>query len=67
MSEFKNKAIIPATIIRETEKAILCDVGKDKLVWIPKSTVDDDSEIWKVGESGEITINEWFAEKEGLI
>jgi hypothetical protein len=67
VSEFKTKAIIPATIIRETEKAILCDVGKDKPAWIPKSMIDDDSEIREVGESGEITISEWFARKEGLI
>lgn len=69
MPEFANKTKIQATILRETAMASLCDVGaKDgKPIWIPKSQIDDDSEVWKVGDSGEMTLNEWFAEQKGLI
>lgn len=53
---------------RETDKAILVileDDG-DKEVWIPKSVIHDDSEIWKDEQSGELVVKTWFAEQEGL-
>lgn len=36
-------------------------------VWIPKSVISDDSEIWKKGDEGTLVVAEWFAMKEGLI
>jgi hypothetical protein len=52
---------------RETELAIhvLFDDGTHK--WIPKSVVDDDSEVYGIGHEGELVVAEWFALKEGLI
>ena len=52
--------------IRETEKALLCQI-EDEEHWIPKSVIDDDSEVWKDGQEGELVIAEWWAEKNGLI
>lgn len=69
MPEFKEKASFHAVALRKTEKALLCDVGaKDgQPRWIPQSQIDDDSEVWKPGQSGELVISEWFALKDGLI
>ena len=51
--------------VKETEKAILvCIEGDD--YWIPKSQVDDDSEVYEDDTNGTLVITEWFASKEGL-
>ena len=36
-------------------------------VSVPKSCIHDDSEIWKAGERGTISIKRWFAEKQGWV
>lgn len=45
-------------ISRQTEKAILVDVG-DRLVWVPKS-------ITEIDDSGVIFAPVWFAKKNGI-
>lgn len=35
--------------------------------WIPKSQIHDNSEVWKVGDQGDLVITEWLAEKEGWL
>jgi hypothetical protein len=53
------------TAKRETDKALLCVIeGEEK--WIPKSCVHDDSEVFAEGDTGELAVKSWFAEKEGL-
>lgn len=55
-----------AEALKETDAALLCLLdGKE--VWIPKSQIDDDSEVWEEGQSGDLVVTEWFATKEGLI
>lgn len=51
-------------ITRETAKAVLYEFGPDK-VWVPKSVIHDDSEIWKNGESGVLSVKAWWASKNG--
>jgi len=63
---------IPDTeCIGESEKAILVTLGDCRLegesVWIPKSQVHDDSEVWKKGQAGKLVVTEWIAEQKGLI
>jgi hypothetical protein len=57
------------TAVRETDKALLvsCPDWKDDR-WIPKSQIDDDSEVWdtKDGKEGVLIIAAWWADKEGL-
>ena len=36
-------------------------------IWIPKSQVDDRSEVYKSGDKGMMMISEWIAGKKGLI
>jgi hypothetical protein len=56
-------------VIRATDKALFVhidDAGEE--VWIPKSVIHDDSEIWQEdSEPGELVVKAWFAHKEGLV
>lgn len=52
--------------IRETAKAILVRMDDDRELWIPKSVVDDASEVYRDGHEGELVVQQWWAEKEGL-
>ena len=65
MAEFEDKFRLDADCIRETDKAILVLVGSEEL-WIPKSQIDDDSEVWKEGDAGELVISNWIALEKGL-
>ena len=52
----------------ETDSALLVRFAdRDEAIWIPKSQVDDDSEVYKKGTSGILVITEWFATEKGLI
>lgn len=57
-----------AVCTHETEKAIVivADEFLDS-VWIPKSQIDDDSEVWKKGQKGNCIISDWIAEQKGLL
>lgn len=52
--------------LKETPKALLVNIDGDEF-WIPKSVVDDDSEVYHEGHRGKLVLHEWFCEKEGLI
>lgn len=58
------------TALRGTERALLCrlttDAGVRREVWIPRSQITDDSEVFEVGDTGELVITSWFADREGL-
>jgi len=54
-------------IIKATNKAVLVRIGGEVEKWIPQSQIDDDSEVWREGDSGDLVIKAWFAEKEHLI
>jgi hypothetical protein len=52
--------------VRESDKAIqvfIGDIGES--VWIPKSQVHDDSEVWKLDQEGDLVVSDWFARKQG--
>lgn len=53
--------------IRATDAAMLCLVNEEE-VWIPKSQVDDDSEVFDDDDNstGTLVISEWIAKKKGL-
>lgn len=58
-----------AWCISETEKAIKVEIGEveDGLIWIPKSQIHDDSEVWKAEQSGTLVVSNWFAEQRGWL
>jgi hypothetical protein len=35
--------------------------------WLPKSILHDDSEVYKMGDSGKLIVKQWWAEKEGWV
>ena len=51
------------TPILDKGKAVLFEVPDlDEQVWIPKSAIHDDSDVWKEGqESGDLVVHEWLA------
>lgn len=51
---------------RDTEKALLVKID-DKDLWIPKSCVHDDSEVYEVGHEGTVVVKRWWAEKNGHV
>lgn len=56
-------------VVRESDsgKAILVDSPiLDDRVWVPKSAVTDDSEVWKEHQDrGTLVVEDWFADKQG--
>jgi len=57
-----------AKCVRATEKAILVEAPVlDDDEWIPQSQVDDESEVWKIGDSGVLVVSDWWAEKKGWV
>ena len=50
---------------RETEAALLCEIdGEDH--WIPKSQIDEDSEVYAEGHQGSLVITQWIADQKGI-
>jgi hypothetical protein len=53
------------SVVGETEKAILCQI-EDRKVWIPKSQIHEDSEVYEGGDTGTLVITEWIAKQKEL-
>ena len=56
------------TCKKETDKALLCVIDGEEH-WIPKSQVDDDSEVFNDGDNstGKLVVSEWIATQKGLV
>lgn len=59
--------------IEATPDALHCHIWPDGRsgdgdyrTWLPRSIVDDDSEVQNQGEVGEIVVRTWFAQNEDL-
>lgn len=55
-------------VIESTPKALLVEYEGEE-IWVPKSQIQDDSEIYsakQIGETGELVIPYWLAEEKGL-
>jgi len=55
-------------VVTATEKALLVEIeGEEE--WVPKSVIHDDSEVFDDDENAEgmLVLEEWWAEKAGLI
>ena len=57
-------------VLRESDsgKALLVKLETGDEVWIPKSVIHDDSEVYDAGENaeGEVVVKEWWAEENKL-
>jgi hypothetical protein len=72
MPEFKDKVEFEgAECVRESDKAICVRGVEINDIWIPKTQVDDDSEVWgykpEARGPGRLIISEWIAKEKGLI
>lgn len=55
-------------LVRETERAILVKIPElDITTWIPKSQVDDESEVGNEDDVGCLIISRFWAEKESMV
>jgi hypothetical protein len=54
------------TVLYERDASLLVKIY-DQEVWIPKSQIHDDSEVYKADTEGTLIISEWIAEKKELI
>jgi hypothetical protein len=53
------------TVVRETNDAILCAVGKE-VIDIPKTLIDEASEVKAPGDSGALVVPLWLARDRGV-
>lgn len=63
-------AEIDATFFYETENAVLLSVTGERAdaQWVPKSQILNFPDYaYEPGEGIEVTVSQWFAEKEGLV
>lgn len=55
-------------VIHETEKAILVKIENvEENVWIPKTQINEYSEVFEMGTEGKLIVTEWIAKQKGLI
>lgn len=52
--------------VAETGLALLCAINGSE-VWIPRSQVDDSSDVLGEDDEGELVITEWLAVEKGLV
>jgi hypothetical protein len=57
-----------ASCISQSNKAIRVRLA-DRVtpIWIPRSLVDDDSEVYERGHTGTLVLPEWWCIQEGLV
>ncbi len=58
-----------AKCIKATEMALLIEIDGNEGVWIPKSQIDDDSEVFddEANAEGVLIVSEWIAIQKGLV
>lgn len=54
------------TVLRDSGAALLCNIEGEE-IWMPKSQITDDSEVYKMDTEGDLVITEWIAEQKGLV
>lgn len=68
MAEFREKYVFEGTAIAKmgTPKALFVetDVGE---FWVPKSQIDDDSDVHDSGHEGQLVVSEWWAKQKELV
>jgi hypothetical protein len=66
--EEEQVTIRDAVALGETDLALRVEIAGERRMWIPKSVITDDSEVFDAGEhgTGKLVLKGWFARKEGL-
>ena len=56
----------PAKVLRATDKALLVSLDGEEEVWVPKSVIHDDSEVYsEKADEGDIVVLAWWAKNNG--
>jgi hypothetical protein len=50
----------------ESERAILVEIEGEE-IWVPKSQVVNDSEVYKKGDDGVLILTRWICEQKKLV
>ena len=55
-------------VVAASDAALRIKLESGDTLWIPKSVIHDDSEVWDDEDNsyGEVIVQSWFAEKEAL-
>lgn len=53
--------------VRETDAALLVRFDDGRELWVPKTCLHDDSEVYEEDGEGRLVLKTWFAEREGLV
>jgi hypothetical protein len=60
---------VDCTFVTRTKKAVLVEVN-DREVWIPRSVLSAAADAWvenaEEGQDKDLSVREWFAEREGI-
>jgi hypothetical protein len=56
-------AIPNVTVEKETKAALLVITDNGEKVWVPKSLIGEESEVYAAGDTGNMTVTRWFAEQ----
>lgn len=65
MASFRDKVEVDGAVcIQETGAAILVETEHGQ-TWLPKSQIDDDSEVFEKGHEGKLIVSQWIAEAKG--
>ena len=40
---------------------------EDKLIWVPKSVIHDNTEVYDLNHEGDVMVDQWWAEDKGFI
>lgn len=62
----ENVVVGPVECIRETNNALLIYASTGEH-WIPRSQLHHDSDVYKRGHTGNITVSKWIAKERGFI
>jgi len=54
------------TCLAESDRAIRVEIEGDQAVWIPKSQVDDESEVKAPGDEGRLVVTKYIVEQREL-
>lgn len=67
--EFHNISVTRETSVGEpNEGALLCEIGGEE-IWMPKSQISDDSEVYDgdMNSEGTLIVTRWIAEQKNLL
>lgn len=56
-------------VVGSSEKALKIELETGDEIWIPKSVIHDDSEVYDDEDNaeGEVVVKAWWAQQEGLV